>query len=237
MRKLLVFVLAVALLGVVGDRVAHHLVTNEAEKRLRAQGLSDPSVEVTGFPFLTQLLARRFDQVRVAGPALTRDRVRAKSVSATATDVHVPQGGRVVVGTITARGTISYTEVLRQAGQRGLTLRRASGDEVTLRREITVLGQTVAVSARGRVEADGRRIRVVPRGLQLQGGGAVSPPLAASLTDRLSLTYPVRGLPRGVRIDRITAADDGFVVTLSGHDVTLSDTAAAARLRQAPLGT
>jgi hypothetical protein len=227
MRKLLVALVVLLLLAVAGDRVAHKLATDEAEKRLRTEGLSDPSVDVGGFPFLTQVLSRSFHDVTVRTPALDRDGVRARRVSATATDVDVPSSGDVVAGTIAARGTIGYDEVLRQVGQSGLQLSRASDDEVRLRRSVTVLGQTLAVSARGRVDAAGRRITVVPRGFELQGGQAVSPALAASLTDNFTLTYVVRGLPRGMRFDRIVPGASGFVVTLSGRDVVLSNTATA----------
>jgi len=224
MRKLLIVLVVLVLIAVVGDRVAAKLVSDQAENRLRTEGLTDPSVDVGGFPFLTQVLSRTFDEVTLTTPSLERDGVRAQAIRATATDVDVPRNGDVVLGEVNARGTITYDEVLRQAGQDDLELSRASADEVRLRREVTVLGQTLAVSARGRVEADGRRIRVVPRGFELQGGEAVSPPLAASLTDRFSLTYDVRGLPQGVRLDRIRPTDTGFQVSLSGQDVRLDGT-------------
>ncbi len=229
MRKLLVALVVLALLAVVADRVAVKLVTDEAEKRLQAEGLTDPSVEVGGFPFLTQVLARNFDKVTVQSPSISRDGARADRVSATGTDVDVPNSGDVVVGGLTARGTIDYDEVLRQVGREDLQLERASATEVRLRRSVSVFGQTLAVSARGRVEGHGRRITVVPRGFELQGGQAVSPPLAASLTDRFSITYVVRGLPPGLRIARIVPGAQGFVVTLRGRDVRLNDAAAAAQ--------
>jgi hypothetical protein len=227
MRKLLVVLVVLALLAVVGDRLAAKVATNEAEKRLRTEGLADPSVGVGGFPFLTQVLRRNFDKVTVSTPSISRDGVRADRVSATATHVDVPRGGDVLVGGLTARGTISYAEVLRQVGREGLQLHRASADEVRLRRSVSVLGQTLAVSARGRVEAHGRRITVVPRGFEVQGGQAISPPVAAALTDRFTFTYVVRGLPSGLRIARITPGAQGFVVTLTGRDVRLDGVAAA----------
>jgi hypothetical protein len=222
-RKLLVVLVVLALIAVVGDRVAARLASGEAERRLRAEGFADPSVDVGGFPFLTQVLSRSFDEVTLTTPAVQRDGVRAQGIRATATDVDVPRGGDVLLGSLSARGTISYDEILRQAGQDNLELSRASADEVRLRREVTVLGQTLAVSARGRIEAEGRAIRVVPRGFELQGGEAVSPPLAASLTDRFSLTYVVRGLPHGVRLDRIRPTAAGLQVSLSGRDVRLDE--------------
>jgi hypothetical protein len=227
MRKLLVVLVVLALLAVAGDRVAAKMATDEAEKRLRSEGLTDPSVGVDGFPFLTQVLRRSFDKVTVSTPSVSRDGMRAERVSATATRVDVPRGGDVLVGGLTARGTIGYREVLRQVGREGLQLSRASADEVRLRRSVTVLGQTLAVSARGRIESRGRRITVVPRGFEVQGGQAVSPPIAAALTDRFSFTYVVNGLPRGLRIARITPGQQGFVVTLTGRDVRLDGVAAA----------
>ena len=58
MRKLVVVLIVLAALGVGGDRLAARLVADEAERRLVAEGFSGPTVQMHGFPFLTQLAAR-----------------------------------------------------------------------------------------------------------------------------------------------------------------------------------
>jgi hypothetical protein len=153
---------------------------------------------------------------------------RAVDVTATGHDVQVPSLGRTTVGQLTAQGTITYAEVLRQIGTRGLRLSSAGSGQIQLRREVTVLGRTYAVVARGRVEPRGTRLRVTPTSFQLAGGGAVDDRLAQVLTDRFTINYRLGDLPEGVRIDKIVPAGNGLVVDVSGRDVRLSSVSAAA---------
>ena len=222
MRKLLVVLVVVGLLAVAGDRVAVKFATDDAQRRLVAAGLTSPRVDVRGFPFLTQLLARRFDDVRVTTTTLKIGTGSADQVSGTARDVTVPSSGPATVGQLTARGTIAYAEVLRQVHESGLRLRRAGSGQVQLQRQVSVLGRTYAVVARGRVEARGSKLVVTATSFALAGGGAVDQRLSSLIANRFTFTYRIRGLPKGVQIDRITAADDGFVVNASGRDVRLA---------------
>jgi len=220
MPKFLVALVVLALLGVAGDRVAHQIVTDQAESRLAAAGLSEPTVDLGGFPFLDQLLRRRFDQVRVEATILRSDRGEARDVRVTARDVAAPSGGQVTVSRLSARGTVTYAEVLRQVGAKGLRLEGAGNGTVRLRRDVTVLGQRVTASAVGRVEPRGRRIRVVPTSVELADGSQLAGGLAAALDDQLSFTFRLRDLPRAVVVRRVVPEADGFVVSLSGADVS-----------------
>jgi hypothetical protein len=221
MRKLLVVLLLLGVVAVGADRLAHKVATDEAEKRLAAEGLAQPSVSVGGFPFLTQLLSRRFDEVRVTSPSMSVSGEQAEQVSATGLDVRAPRGGDVVVGRLTARGTIPYEEVLRRADQPGLALSGAEGGDVRLTRDVTLQGRSFSVSALGRVEARSTRIRLVPTQLRLEGGESVGGSLETLLADQLAVGYDVTGLPDGVRIERVSAGADGFVVDVAGEDLDL----------------
>jgi hypothetical protein len=222
MRRLLVFLVVVGLLVVVGDRVARKFATEQAQRRLVAAGLTSPQVDVRGFPFLTQLLARRFDDVQVTSTSLRIGTGRADQVSGTARDVTVPSRGPATVGRLTARGTIPYAEVLRAVHQVGLHVSSAGSGQVALRRQVSVLGLTYAVVARGRVAAEGDRLLVTPTSFELAGGGAVDQRLSDLLANRFTFSYRIRGLPAGVAIDRITPVGDGFVIDASGRDVRLA---------------
>jgi hypothetical protein len=222
MRAFLIalFVLVLAALG--GDRLAHRLAADEAEQRLTAEGLREPQVAVEGFPFLPQLLSRSFGEVQVEAAALRRDGRLVRDVTATGLDVEGPRNGQVTVARLTAQGTVPYDEVLDEVGVPGLSLDHAGGDEVALAREVTVLGRTVSVSATGRVEVGGNRLRIVPTGFELAGGEPVDSGLRPLLVDRFSVTYPLRGLLDGLSVQRVTAAPEGFEVEISGDDVTLN---------------
>jgi LmeA-like phospholipid-binding len=222
MRKLLVVLVVVAVVAVVGDRVARTWATHEAQRRLVAAGLTSPQVDVRGFPFLTQLIARKFDDVQVTTPSVRIGTGRADQVSGTARDVTVPRSGPATVGRLTARGTVTYAEVLRQVNQSGLHLSRAADPgQVQLRRQVSVLGLTYSVVARGRVVAKGDRLLVTPTAFQLAGGGAIDQRLSELIANRFTFSYRLRGLPPGITVDRITPVAAGFVVDASGRDVRL----------------
>jgi hypothetical protein len=221
MRKLLLLLLVLGLAGVGADRVAHKVATDEAEQRLASEGMHEPSVTVDGFPFLTQLVSRRFDEVQVRSTSLRTDAGRARQVDATGLDVRVPEGGDVVVGRLRASGVVPYAEVRRHVGDE-LDLTPAGNGQVRLSREVTLQGRRLTVTARGEVRARGSRLRLVPRDFRVAEGDTVSAPVAALLDDLFAVQFPVPGLPGGVRIERETATDDGFVVDVSGEDLTLS---------------
>jgi hypothetical protein len=221
MKKLLIFVVIVGLLAIAGDRVAAKLATDEAKKRLVSAGLTSPEVDVRGFPFLTQLLARHFNDVRVTTTAVRIGTGRADQVSGTARDVSVPSSGPATAGQLNAHGTIPYAEVLAKVDQPGLQLTDAGAGKVALKEQVSALGQTYSVVADARVEAKGDRLLVTPTALQLAGGGAVDSQLSSLINDRFTFSYRIKGLPDGVHIDRITPAPGGFVVDVSGRDVRL----------------
>ncbi len=221
MRKLLIVLVVLGLLAVVADRVALKFATDEAQRRLVSAGLTSPQVHVSGFPFLTQALSRHFDDVQVNATSAELGIGRAEHVSGTAQDVTVPSSGPATAGQLTAKGTISYAEVLRQVDQPGLRLSNAGAGQVELRRDVTVLGLTYSAVARGRVKADGNRLLVTPTSVQVAGGGAIDSRLSSLIKDRVTVSYRIRGLPDGVKIERIAPTDAGFVVGVSGRDVQL----------------
>jgi LmeA-like phospholipid-binding len=221
MRKLLIVLVVLGLIAVIGDRVALKLATDEAQRRLDEAGLTSAKVDVGGFPFLTQALARQFDDVQVSASSAEIGTGRAELVSGTAQDVKVPSSGPATAGQLTAKGTIAYAEVLRQVNQPGLQLSNAGDGQVELKREVSVLGSTYSAVARGRVTPEGNRLLVTPTSVQLAGGGAIDATLSRLIKDRFTVSYRIRGLPDGLHIERITPTDAGFVVGVAGRDVAL----------------
>ncbi len=221
MRTLLVTLVVLLLLAVGADRVAEKVATDRAETRLVAEGLRDPQVEAGGFPFLLQLLDRRFDDVHVTAAALEAPAGRARDLEVTATSVAWPENGTASAGSVRAAGLVTYDEVLRRSGAKGVRLDPVSGGRVRLRGDAEVLGQTVPVAAVGRVRAAGRSIRVVPTVFEVDGVPVDSAALLDALGARFTLTYRLRGLPEGLRVSGVTARPDGFEVVVTGRDVVL----------------
>ena len=201
--------------------MAEHVAAGRAEDRLAAHGVTDPQVEVAGFPFLTQLLSRHFGNVSMTGSAVEVDGTHAERVQVRATDVDVPASGDATAGTVRATLLVTYQEVLDRAGLRGLRMSPAGGGDVRLRGSVEVLGSTVDVTTVGTVRAHGARIEVVPQSFELADGGSVSGSLKSLLADRFGISYTLRSLPDGVSVRRVAAGPDGFLVTLVGTDVSI----------------
>jgi hypothetical protein len=223
-RTFLVALLVLAGAAVAGDRVAEHLAAGEAESRLAAQGLADPHVEVGGFPFLTQLAAREFSDVRVTASSLDVEQGTARDVDVTARGVAAPSGGDVTLAEVEGRGLVTYDEVVARAGVPDLRMRPGdSPDTVRMTTTVQVLGEPVDVVATSRVRASGRTVRVTPRSFELADGSSVGGSLTRSLGERLTVVYPLRDLPEGVEVRGVRATAGGFEVTVRGRDVVLSD--------------
>ena len=222
MRKLLVFLIVIAVIAIAGDRLAARLAADEAERRLVAEGFTDPSVTMHGFPFLTQLASRTFERVTVQADALDAGDGEARAVSAELTDVRAPQSGPVQVGALTASGTVPYDVVSRATGSAELQLAPAPDGEVEVTRTVEVAGQSFDVVARARVQARGNRLRIVPTDLQVAGLPSLDDRLSALISDRVAFVYEIPDLPSGVQVESVTATEAGFLVRVSGRDLSVT---------------
>ena len=220
MRSVLVAVIVLCVAAVGADRVAAHVAAGKAEDRLTARGVSDPQVQVGGFPFLTQLVTRRFGEVTMTGSSVEVAGTRADRVRVRATDVEVPSTGQATAGTVRATALIGYDEVLRRSAMDGVAMSPAGGGDVRLRGDVVVLGRSIPVSAVATVRATGDRLRIEPQSFSLGDGGALSGSLSGLLRDRFTVTYRLRDLPAGVDVRRLSARPGGFRVSLTGTDVS-----------------
>jgi hypothetical protein len=221
-RKLLVVLVVVAAIGVGGDRLAAKLVADEAESRLVSEGFTGPKVQMHGFPFLTQLAAGKFGRVSVTADGLRVGDGEARSVKAELTDVRAGRTGPVRIGALTASGTVPYDVVSRAVGSPSLKLVAAPGGQVQVTRTVEAAGQTFDVVARARVQASGSRLSIVPTALEVAGLPSLDARLSAQLSDQVALVYDIPDLPSGVQVERVTAAAGGFVVRVTGRDISVT---------------
>ncbi len=221
MRAFLVLVV-VLLLGAVGaDLVTERVVTGRAESRLAAEGVSSPHLEAEGFPFLTQLVDGRFSRVRLTAAGVDVEQGRARDLVVTARDLTTPGDGRATAAAVRGTALVTYDEVLRRAGVRGVELAPEGDGRVRMSGTISLLGQTRDLAAVGRVTADGRAIKVVPTGFVLDGTEVGEQRLVDQLQGIYSLRYRLRDLPRGLRLTGLEPRQDGFRVVVTGTDVVL----------------
>ncbi len=225
-RGITATVVALALVvggAVVVDRVAAGTARDLATQQLQANVpdlVGTPTVEVLGFPFLTQLAGGRLTEVRahLDGAGLGGVRVSDVDIDAHGVSTRSPY----VVQHVVVRATLSPATVRALVAARtGLDLDlRTDGD--TLIGTAGVLG--LPVSATLRPEVTDGQIHLTLVALTLAGVAVPAGSLPTGLSTVLgALVIPVDGLPAGVTITDTAVVTGGVRATLVGTGVALTD--------------
>jgi hypothetical protein len=226
-RALLVVVLLLLGLAVVADRFAVGLAEDKVAEQLAAKGglHGTPRVDITGFPFLTQAVAGRYEDVRIAltaeqlgQPAGTRADIELHGVHVPLSSVVSGSVERVPVDRIDGTATLSYAVLSAQLG--GDSTLRAEGDGLRITKTVELLGQTIPLTAVGTVALDGNRLVV---DVQKAAGAGVDVPgfLVSRASDLLDLRYDVPALPFGLQLTGVTPAEDGVHLRVQAKDTVL----------------
>lgn len=229
MKRLAVAVVVLLALLLVADRVGESLAESAvaAEVQSSTRLSSEPEVDVGGFPFLTQALAGRYEKVAVTATDVPAGDLTVSRLDATLLGVQVPLSdalsgsvGRVPVERVRARALVSYDELERRAGDRGLSLEPA-GDRVRVTGSVEVLGRTISATAVSRVEVVEGNLVVTAEAYEV-GSETADDLLTRALDDRLDLRIPVTGLPYGLQVSGVEIEPAGVVVLATARDTVLS---------------
>ena len=226
--KALVVVLVLLLgLALVADRVAVGIAEDRVAEELATQGglRGAPDVDITGFPFLTQALAGRYDDVRISlsadqlgQPEGTRADVALRGVRVPLPSVLSGSVQQVPIDRVDGTATLSYDLLAAQLG--GDTALRREGDGLRITRTVELLGQTIPLTAAGTVGLDGNDLIIDVA--EATGAGVDVPRfLVDQVADLLDLRYTVPALPFGLRLTSVTPADDGVVVRVEATDTVV----------------
>ena len=231
-RGVAIGVLTTCVVLVAGAFVADRVAESQAEKRVveaveqNLDGVvGTPSVELGGFPFLTQLLAGSVDVVTGEVEGVTLEGIDATDVTLDARDVSTSEPYTVGTASISATlPTASIEQIVADRSQLDVTV-AVDGDALTASGR--VLGLALAANLVPRVE-DGRLLVNVEN--VLIGGLTVSvDDLPGAIGDRLTdVEIPVEGLPEGLVLSDVTVVADGVRITADGTDVVLPTTTAPA---------
>lgn len=225
MRRLLVAGAVLLGLLVFADRVAEHVAEGVLADQLADQLGARPSVEIGGFPFVTQALRGRYDDLRLHADRVDRAGLVLRDVTADLSGARVPLSEAltgsvraVPVARVSAGGVVAYAD-LPAADLHGLTL-AAAPTGVRVSGTVRVLGQDVSASAVSSVRLEGSTLAVAPTSLQV-GGVTATGAVAAALRGRLDLRVPLGDLPYGVRLSSVTAGPEGLRAAGTARDLVL----------------
>jgi hypothetical protein len=227
-RGLLILGVVLAVLLVAADRVGLLVAERQIAERVQSSEALErrPSVDIEGFPFLTQVLDNRYPTVRLTAqgfPVGSREqRVRLADLDARLHEVRAVD--RYTGATArTAEGTalLSYQELSRAVG---VTLGYAGGGRVQASSSVEVLGRTVTGTASAQVGVAGgdeltfSGIRVGVPQADISVPEQVTDQLSSVFKNKLSL----RGLPFHLKIQQLVATEEGVRIAATARDLTLS---------------
>ncbi len=208
---------------VAADFVARALAQDRVAAEIQSQGFpKKPDVSIAGFPFLTQLISRRFERIDISSGDVPEGPVTIKTITAVLTGVRVSSGfNSATVSRLTGTAFITFPELASALASQGgsamasalqgvgLTLSAAGPDEV--RASINLV--LVSGSATWRISRlSGNRIRarlVASSGLFSGLGGSIG-----------NVTIPLSSLPLGVRLTSLAVSPAGVTGRLSGRDLS-----------------
>jgi LmeA-like phospholipid-binding len=227
-------VLVVLLLGLLllVDRVGVGIAEDRVGEQIAEQGAlqGTPEVDITGFPFLTQAVAGRYDDVRISLTADELGQPAGAHADLVLRGVEVPLSAaisgsvrEVPVERIDGTATLSYA--LLSAQLPGDTSLTREGDGLRITRTVEILGQQLPLTAAGQLTLDGSDL-VVDVGQAAGAGVDVPDWLLSRATDALDLRYTVPALPFGLQLTSVTPAEDGVDVGLEAADTVLTSAAA-----------
>ena len=222
LRRLLITGVVLVLLLVVADRVAVHVAQNVAADNLKSSQhlTSTPSVDIAGFPFLTQLASGDFDRITVdanAVPVGSSARVvqlahlhvvlRGVSVTRSFSRVHADRAD--------ATARIGYAELSKALG---VQVTYAGSGRVRATASLTVLGRKLSGSITAHPELHGSALGF--GGAQLAGAGSLAAELSRLLRKVFDVEIPLADVPFQVRVTSLEATASGLQAAFAGQDLS-----------------
>lgn len=218
MRKLLGTLLVLLTLLLAVDRGGDLIAEQASAASLQeSQGLANrPEVSIGGFPFLTQVATREFDEIDVVATdialdgGLTLNRLRVVLAEVvTSRDFDSFQVARA-----RATAVVGYDEL---GDLLGIDLAFDSQGELRASRTFEVLGETVSPTITVRPEiVDGALGFGEPTVNSLGAAGAV---LTEILNEIFGTTVPLQGIPFDITLDDVRVEPRGVVLVLTGADL------------------
>ena len=192
------------------DRVAVIRAGHRLARRIADRGFSaEPHVTIAGFPFLTQLAARRLTKVVIRAEAAKLGPVEVRRLELTLHGIRASSGGRTA-SRLSGTALVGFAGLAAMTGTPGLTLSAGGPDRV----KITAGLGLVTGTATARVTPAG------PSGLRIAVISVSGIPVAA-LGPLRHITVPLPALPPGVTIQHVTVTGQGLLVHIAGQDVPL----------------
>jgi hypothetical protein len=236
---LVVLLLVLVGLLVVADRVAAGFAERAIAEQVRQETAkqnvqsSAPQVAVGGFPFLTQVLAGRYESISIVlhdvrgaveGNAVSLPdlNVDARNVRASIDTLRSGQGD-VVAETVDGTATITYDSVAKLINQPGLKLAEQGG-KLAVTAPVEIFGQRLTVNGTANLSVNKGQVAI--KFEQLNAEGLPDAPAARALINayarQISINVPLPKLPFQLDVRQVRALPAGLAVTAGAKNVPLN---------------
>ena len=236
-RRWLIILLVLAVVLVVGDRVAafavERQIANQVADSAAERGAASehsPEVDVHGFPFLTQVIGGEYGQVDITMRDVHADNLVFPTLELEAHNIDAPlteslRGGDIVASTVDATGTISadsLSSLVDEVVEFDIAV--SSGGELDIEATLDVFGHEVPVQGGGSIE-------LVDNALSLTAGDFAAvdtslPPggedVLQSMVDGLNTVVELPTLPYGITLTDLEFSNEAILVKGSAEDVELT---------------
>lgn len=214
---LITLVVIVALL-VVGDRVARAVAQNMIASKIQSssQLSAKPSVDIEGFPFLTQVAEHDLRVVDISASNVQAGKFDITSITAKATGVHLNSGfSSATVDQINGTALITFASLEKALGVQGIA---TIGPDPADGPDAVKLSAGVVGTVTGTVKVTG------PNKLEVQMGSLTGlASLLGGVAPLQTQTIQIPKLPAGLVITGVSVTDQGIVGTASARNTTLSE--------------
>lgn len=226
-RIVLIVLVVLGGLFVAADRIAVSVAQGKAASRAQStQGLtSKPKVKITGFPFLTQVLSGKLDDVKVSADDIAAgsgDRsVRIDSFRADLYGVKLSNGfSHAVADSADGHAFITYADLSKAAPQGVAVSYATPAADGTPRVKLTgtVVGARLSVLSTVTLKGDTITLHAehLPTAITALG-------LESRVRHEIDFSSEVRHLPANLELTKVTTTPDGISVEVSGKNVVLAD--------------
>lgn len=221
--------------GVAEDRIADQ--ANVELQQVGANSFARPSVEIAGFPFLTQVLGGNYKKITITATDARSGDIKLERMTLVATDVAANASdlingrGPVIAAQVTGTAVMTWDTVRSLIRLDNLSLPfdpselaiKVANGKIELRLPVSLAGVSTTLLANGEINAVGGRIEL--RILDVTTEGAQLPSAAKSLLDqvrgRLKATISTPRMPFNLVVDDVKSTASGVSVRASANGIHL----------------
>jgi hypothetical protein len=208
---LVLLILAGAL--VIGDRVAKSYAQDKIAQQIQTQATlaSKPSVNIEGFPFLTQLAAHDLRKVDISARDVREDKIDISAINATASGVHLNSSfSGATIDQVSGTALITFASLEAAAGTKGITL---AADPAGGPGSLQISAGPLTAKAKVTLTSPDQ----VTVKMESQGG------ILGSLIGQLpNYIITIPPLPAGLKVNSVSVTSQGVVLTAAARNTTLS---------------